>query len=91
MEALNKFEDIWKVEKWTPRGKQVTIKEIEDKIIDLVFNPSYQSEVKSLVEKKDNQITRLKKMKIPTIQLFQTTKITQVQKGKGIIYANYVQ
>ena len=54
MEALNKFEDIWKVEKWTPRGKQVTIKEIEDKIIDLVFNPSYQSEVKSLVEKKYN-------------------------------------
>ena len=59
----------------------MTIKDIEDKIVKLSAKPSDDSQLKSLIFKKDNENKNLKnQLKIPNVHLVQTVEIHQVEK-----------
>ena len=46
-------------EKWTTKEKQVTIKELEEKIVTLGSNPNDGSQIKYVIDTKYNEITNL--------------------------------
>ena len=78
-EYLNKVGYILKDEKLTTRAKQVTTKELEEKMVNLSAKPDDGSQFKSLITKKDNEIFNLKsQLRIPNVHQIQTFEIQQV-------------
>ena len=71
---------LLKLEEWSTREKQVTIKELEEKIVALISNPNDGQQIKYLIETKYNEIYNLKKqLKIPNVHPVQTTEIRKVE------------
>ena len=85
---MNKVGEILKAEKWKTRAKQVTIKEIEEKIVKWTAKLGDDSQFKYLIVKNDNEIVNLKNQQnIPTIHPVQTVEIHHVAKYKEKLLA----
>ena len=77
-ESINKVKVLLKAKKSTMRENQVTIKELEETIVDVGSKLDDGSQVNSLIATKDNETVNLKnQLKIPNVHRAQTTEINK--------------
>ena len=90
--ALQKYDKLLKAEKTTVKAKQVTITELESRIVALGINPAETSHAQFLLQQKDNEIAHLRKrLNILDAEPVQTPELLKLQEEKDRIYDSMKQ